>query len=136
MISTLTAAQKDDRIEALEAENERLRTTIELLEQALGFDDAIAFPLEWGLTCSERRILGFLMRHGIVSRQALMTAVDTGTEMDDRTIDSHIKRARKKLIRFGIQVETLYGEGYYLTPETKAHARTMMAPPTEMRGAA
>ena len=56
-------------------------------------------------------------RPGVVkSRNALMDAAyDDQVYVDDRTIDSHIKRLRKKFkavdTEFG-QIETLYGVGY------------------------
>jgi two-component system response regulator ChvI len=70
------------------------------------------------LTVTEFRILQALVsRPGVVkSRNALMDAAyDEQVYVDDRTIDSHIKRLRK---RFQIvdaafdMIETLYGVGY------------------------
>jgi two-component system response regulator ChvI len=55
-------------------------------------------------------------RHGIPDRDTLMDAAyDDQVYVDDRTIDSHIKRLRKK---FKVvdddfdSIETLYGVGY------------------------
>ncbi|HHB82966.1 MAG TPA: DNA-binding response regulator, partial [Devosia sp.] len=70
------------------------------------------------LTVTEFLILQALaMRPGVVkSRNALMDAAyDDQVYVDDRTIDSHVKRLRKK---FKIvdddfdMIETLYGVGY------------------------
>jgi two-component system response regulator ChvI len=70
------------------------------------------------LTVTEFLILQALaMRSGVVkSRNALMDAAyDDQVYVDDRTIDSHIKRLRKK---FKVvdddfdMIETLYGVGY------------------------
>ena len=70
------------------------------------------------LTVTEFLILQALAtRPGVVkSRNALMDAAyDDQVYVDDRTIDSHIKRLRKKFkavdTDFG-QIETLYGVGY------------------------
>ena len=70
------------------------------------------------LTVTEFLILHSLaQRPGVVkSRDALMDAAyDEQVYVDDRTIDSHIKRLRKKFKAidgdFG-QIETLYGVGY------------------------
>ncbi len=70
------------------------------------------------LTVTEFLILQALAaRSGVVkSRNALMDAAyDDQVYVDDRTIDSHIKRLRKKFKAvdgdFG-QIETLYGVGY------------------------
>jgi two-component system, OmpR family, response regulator ChvI len=56
-------------------------------------------------------------RPGVVkSRNALMDAAyDDQVYVDDRTIDSHIKRLRKKLQASDVEfdmIETLYGVGY------------------------
>jgi two-component system response regulator ChvI len=70
------------------------------------------------LTATEFRILQALVsRPGVVrSRNALMdVAYDDQVYVDDRTIDSHIKRLRKrfKLIDGGFDmIDTLYGVGY------------------------
>jgi two-component system response regulator ChvI len=70
------------------------------------------------LTVTEFLILQSLaQRPGIVkSRDALMDAAyDDQVYVDDRTIDSHIKRLRKKFNAVDVDfdaIETLYGVGY------------------------
>jgi len=70
------------------------------------------------LTVTEFLLLQALaIRPGVVkSRGALMEAAyDSQTQVDDRTIDSHIKRLRKKFMASDKEfdgIETLYGVGY------------------------
>jgi two-component system response regulator ChvI len=70
------------------------------------------------LTVTEFLLLYALAaRPGVVkSRNALMdVAYDDQVYVDDRTIDSRIKRVRKKFIRVDDSfdmIETLYGVGY------------------------
>ena len=70
------------------------------------------------LTVTEFLILHALaQRPGVVkSRNALMDAAyDDQVYVDDRTIDSHIKRLRKKFKQVDVEfneIETLYGVGY------------------------
>src|SRR3954469_18029115 len=70
------------------------------------------------LTVTEFLILhSFAQRPGVVkSRDALMDAAyDEQVYVDDRTIDSHIKRLRKKFKMVDLDfdmIETLYGVGY------------------------
>jgi two-component system response regulator ChvI len=70
------------------------------------------------LTVTEFRILQSLVsRPGVVkSRNALMDAAyDDQVYVDDRTIDSHIKRLRKRFKSTDTEfdmIETLYGVGY------------------------
>jgi len=85
--------------------------------------DSIRYECTWRgkivtLTVTEYLILKFLAsRPGhIRSRNQLMdVAYDDNIYVDDRTIDSHIKRIRKKLKATDpafSQIETLYGVGY------------------------
>jgi two-component system response regulator ChvI len=74
-----------------------------------------------GLTVTEFLILlALASRPGVVkSRDALMDAAyDDQVYVDDRTIDSHIKRLRKKFRSADSEfdmIETLYGVGYRFT---------------------
>ena len=81
------------------------------------------------LTVTEFLILQALAsRPGVVkSRDALMDAAyDEQVYVDDRTIDSHVKRLRKKFkatdIDFDI-IETLYGVGYRIKEFSKRRNR-------------
>ena len=73
---------------------------------------------ELGLTVTEFLILVALAKHPghIKSRDQLMNiAYDDDTFVDDRTIDSHIKRVRKKFREVDpnfASIETKYGVGY------------------------
>jgi len=73
---------------------------------------------EVGLTVTEFRLLETLAaRPGVIkSRDALMDAAyEDQVYVDDRTIDSHIKRLRKKFRAVDEtfdRIETLYGVGY------------------------
>jgi two-component system response regulator ChvI len=94
-----------------------------LLERGLLRMDAERHTCTWKnesvtLTVSEFLLLHALAaRPGVVmSRNALMDATyDDQVHVDNRTIESHIKRLRKKFIRVDDSfdmIETLYGVGY------------------------
>lgn len=97
--------------------------TAKILERGKLKLDSERHTCEWDgknvtLTVTEFLILQALAhRPGVVkSRDALMDAAyDDQVYVDDRTIDSHIKRLRKKFKqvddRFDV-IETLYGVGY------------------------
>ena len=106
------------------AQNE---TNIDMIEPALerGYLllDIVRHTCTWNgcpvsLTVTEFLLLKALaIRPGHVkSRNQLMdSAYDTETYVDDRTIDSHIKRIRKKFKAIDpafAQIDTLYGVGY------------------------
>ena len=83
------------------------------------------------LTVTEFLILQALAsRPGVVkSRDALMDAAyDEHVYVDDRTIDSHVKRLRKKLKACDIDfdmIETLYGVGYRIKEFSEASKPTI-----------
>ena len=62
------------------------------------------------------------------SRDALMDAAyDEQVYVDDRTIDSHVKRLRKKFKAYDIDfdmIETLYGVGYRIKEFTEVSKPT------------
>lgn len=76
------------------------------------------------MTSTELKIMEtfFLSPNVIFSRDFLMDKMyGTDESVDDRTVDSHIKRVRKKLNEAqagaGDSIETLYGEGYKFIPD-------------------
>jgi len=77
---------------------------------------------EVSLTVTEFNLLEALARHPgyVKNRDQLMSvAYDDQVYVDDRTIDSHIKRLRKKLRAIDPDfqaIETLYGIGYKYLP--------------------
>ncbi|MDD5423257.1 MAG: response regulator transcription factor, partial [Candidatus Omnitrophica bacterium] len=72
------------------------------------------------LTHMEFKLLvTFLERRGRVqTRDRLLSDVwDMGTGVDTRTIDTHVKRLREKLGKFGRLIETVRGLGYKFREE-------------------
>lgn len=113
------------RLEALAAENERLRDRILVLEEQLGM--GVEWPLFLGLTPHEGKALGALMRREMQSKESLWLALygmrpDDGPEI--KIIDVFICKMRKKLTRFGITIDTLWGQGYRLKPEMREKIKT------------
>ena len=116
----------DDRIEALEAENERLRDRIFILESDLGHQ--FRTPIEWCLTGQESRIFGVLMAREVATKSNIMNALYGGMdEAEIKIVDVFMCKIRAKLKRFGIAIETRWGEGYYMTKQMKALAESMIA---------
>lgn len=115
------------RVERMQAETSGAPESLEPEDQALERGDLLLDPVRhsvtWKgapvtLTVTEFLILQTLAQHPghVKSRDQLMdTAYSEDVYVDDRTIDSHIKRLRKKF-RASDQdfdaIETLYGVGY------------------------
>jgi two-component system phosphate regulon response regulator PhoB len=65
-------------------------------------------PLEY------RLLLALLQAHGaVLSRERLIEDV-WGTEVHERTVDTHVKRLRQRLGEHGDCIETVFGFGYRL----------------------
>lgn len=131
-MAPLSPGHVDDRVEALEAEIARLRDNIEVLEDALGIGTKVVerFPLEWGLTGKEARVFGVLLKRDMASKLAILAACYTviDKEPEIKIIDVFVCKIRAKLRPFGISIATQWGQGYFLTSEMKALARSMMTP--------
>jgi len=116
------------RIEALEAENERLRNRVEQLEAAEGL--SFIAPPEWALTGREMRLFGVLMARDLATKNAIMTAL-YGDRIDEppeiKIVDVFICKLRAKLKRFEVAIETVWGLGYRLSAESKAAVRARLA---------
>lgn len=112
------------RIDALEAENERLRGDIDALRDAFGM--AINPWVGLGLTPSEARLFGALVKRGQLSKQQIMTAMYSARAEDDpeiKIVDVFVCKVRKKLTPYGIEITTVWGQGYAMPPESRERAR-------------
>lgn len=126
----LDAAQTDARIEALQAVIARLEDRVAELEAAMGF--GFLTPLEWGLTGQMMRLFGCLMARELMTREAALAALYAdrhGAEETPsvKTVDVQICKMRARLSPFGIAIQKRWGQGYFLTAETKARVREQLA---------
>lgn len=118
----------DARLEAIEAENDMLREQVAQLEALLGMRTPA--PLEFSLTGNEARAFGVLLNRDVANRDMIMHALYGGKSDADvaepKIVDVFICKTRKKLKRFGIEIKTQWGQGYYLDAETKRRVLGMM----------
>lgn len=111
----------------IEEENEELRERIISLEEILGF--RLEIPLVLGLTSSEARVLGFLMKRESATKHQIMDAVYSlrPNEVPEiKIVDVFICKIRRKVKDFDIEIETLWGQGYRLTPDAKEKIEGLM----------
>lgn len=109
------------RLEALEAENARLRDRCEHLEALAGH--RWLAPCEWSLTASETKVMGVLIARELASKDAIMAALyrnDGRDEAEIKIVDVFICKLRKKVAPFGVTILTVWGAGYRLPPEQRA----------------
>ncbi|SEQ71000.1 two-component system, cell cycle response regulator CtrA [Faunimonas pinastri] len=109
------------RLDALQAEIDRLQDRIEILEAAMGME--FLAPVEFRLTGSENRVLGVLLKRDLATRNALLAALyrDDGRDQpEEKIIDVFICKLRAKLRPFGLEIATHWGNGWSMTPAMKA----------------
>ena len=110
----------DDRVIALEMRVEWLEGRIQILEDALIGSDLP--PVEWRLTPAEARTFGCLMQRDLATKEQLLAASVTDLVDDVREIkivDVFVCKMRKKLAPFGVEIQTRWGEGYFIDAATK-----------------
>lgn len=115
-----------DLIAALEAENEQLRDRVCALEELNGL--RLEAPLVLGLTTKEAKIFGFLSTREMATKPALMTLLYSdrpNEEPDIKIVDVFVCKMRAKLEPFGIEITTMWGTGYAMTPASKAKAEAL-----------
>jgi DNA-binding response OmpR family regulator len=126
---------RDKYIEAVEAENDALRERIAILETLLGF--RVEVPLVFNLTAQEAKLFGLLLKRDLVTKEAGMVALygsrPDGDVAEEKIVDVFVCKMRPKLKAWGIVIETKWGQGYYLSAESKAKARAML--PKQMEAA-
>lgn len=112
-------------LERLREENDLLRLRVEELE---GILLRPVLPRSLKLTKRESEILAVLLARPLSSRSDLMTALyslEAGDPPDDQIIAIFIVKLRKKLGRFGITIQTQWGQGWFLTNDDKAKVRAL-----------
>lgn len=116
------------RLDALEAENERLRDRNAQLEDMLGL--TIEMPVFLGLTVTEGRVFGALLKRPACTKDHLMHALYSlrhdGEEPEMKILDVLVCKLRKKLSPLGITIETIWGQGYLMTPDMQARSLAMI----------
>jgi two-component system cell cycle response regulator CtrA len=106
-------------IDTLEGENNWLREKIAELESILGM--RLEVPVILALTASEAKIVGILSKRDAVTKEQFMQMLYVnGTDAEIKIVDVFVCKARAKLEKFGISIETIWGRGYRMTPANKA----------------
>lgn len=116
------------RLEVVERENAMLREQIAQLQELLRGKEPP--PIEFALTGSEAIVLGLLMARGLVTKEAIMSALyhDRGAEEAELKIcDVFICKIRKKLKPFGIKIATVWARGWEMPAASKEIVRSFSA---------
>ena len=115
---------------ALRREVEALRDALEAMRGALASDAGVKIIELAKLTYSERMLLGLLMRRHRATKDQMMTmlyADRPDEEPDSKILDVMICKMRKKLSPYGVEIRTIHGAGYELTPTSREKIKALMA---------
>lgn len=90
----------------------------------------------FGLTRSEATCLAALLRRGNMTKAALHMAVypDPDQAGELKIIDVYIHKVRRKIRPFGIEIDTIWGQGYSMTGEAVAAVQRVIAERQSERG--
>ena len=110
--------------ETWEYERDLLKEEIALLKREM-FGAEWVSPAELGLTAAQHAIVAaMVMNDRVLSEQFLFDASRVRhtfvEELKSKLICVMVSHIRKKLRPFGLEIRTVYGRGYCLTPETRA----------------
>lgn len=108
------------------AEVQRLQHRVAELEEAFGLK--LQFPPDLGLSSFEARCCGLLLKRQLVSREQFLIALYADSDSrDERTVDAHIHKLRRKLARDGIAIRTHWGQGWSFTAENRKKLNALIA---------
>lgn len=113
-------AQKRDITDA----EERL----EQLEEALR--DSSWIPFDWGLTGAQVEIMNVLYRRRLATKEAICTVLygdDPDGGADPKIVDVQICKMRALLEPHGIEILTVWGQGYALSDDTRQKVSALKA---------
>lgn len=115
------------QIELLQQENAQLKEEISILREkiiqltSLVLDKTWEPPLELGLTTLEAKLLGILVTRGNLCSTELLLHLMYSDKLEVpemKIIDVYICKIRRKLKPFNLQIDTVWGRGYCLTPSS------------------
>ena len=131
---------RDGEIARLREASEEQAETIRQLREAL--TPAFTMPQAWALTEAQWRYFRTLLARNFISKDGLMTALYAGQPdyPGRKVLDVLLYQIRRKLTRFGVTIESVWGQGYRLADRAAwaAHlAQSEPAPqlPANMREA-
>ena len=105
---------------------EELRERIMVLEQMLGARDGV--PEQFGFKGNPQKVLGMLLRREFCSKESMMTVLygDQVLPPDDGVLAVMVCRLRKRLSPIGVEIETVWGQGWRMTAKSKRIFRNYM----------
>lgn len=124
-----TAELLRERCELLEEENRQLRS---IIADLTGQNEAADARSVFGFTRAEASVFMVLARCGRASYRQLEDAVYSDRKLteilgSEEAIRTHVKRMRRKIRPFGVEVRTVYQFGYSMDDDMRTRARALLA---------
>lgn len=109
----------DDLVDLQRARIAFLEERIRQLEEAL-MPSTMRAPIEYQLTALEARVFAHLASRELGTKQSIMMALysDRAEEPEIKIVDVFVCKMRRKLSKFGVRIETVWGQGYRLARQT------------------
>lgn len=106
----------DELFEQLRVQIDVLKERNRQLEELLA-PSTLQPPLEWRLTASEARVFAHLASRDVCRKEGILAAlyadrIDEAPE--PKIVDVFVCKLRKKVKPFGVEIETVWGQGYRL----------------------
>jgi two-component system, cell cycle response regulator CtrA len=112
----------------IEEENDELHEQVRLLEEAAHGVEML--PPELKLTAKEERVVNALLARDVMTKEAIMTALysDRPNDVPEiKIVDVFVCKIRSKIKKHGLKIDTHWGRGYSMPPDSKAELRGMIA---------
>ena len=119
-----------DEVVELRNEVQALRDALEAMRSSLESEPGLKLIQIAHLTHAERQLLGILIRRRRVTKDQLMTALychRPDNEPGAKIIDTYICKIRKKLKPHGIEIKTVWCEGYEIPLGSIERIKAMIA---------
>jgi DNA-binding response OmpR family regulator len=127
-MSVAAALTDSETIADLKGTVQELQDRVSELQELI-FGEQERIQAAFGLTTIEATIVALLLNRPVGTKPVLYGALYSGAldELPDTTVlKVHICKIRKKLDAFGIEIETLWGDGWKLTPAMKDRLRSLL----------
>lgn len=117
---------RDDLVARLEQENDDLRARVRELEALSGV--RFEAPPQFRFTKNEAVIFGMLLKNELVLRESMMQMLylHEQDEAQIKIVDVWVCKMRAKLKPYGIEIQTQWGQGYFLSPASKSAAQSLL----------
>src|SRR5215469_13788520 len=119
-----------DEVVELRREMQALRDALEAMRSSLEREPGLKLIQIAHLTHTERQLLDILIRRRRVTKDQLMTALychRPDNEPGTKIIDTYICKIRKKLKPHGIEIKTVWCEGYEIPLDSIERIKAMIA---------